>query len=120
VRSVTTINSPHNGTHLVRKEGGKDILKKALSPLPNGKSIIPAPAHPTPSTNPPTLPHFLPRLLFFLLLQVYGLGADPRHPPIVHWGSPGHLLGALAHVVEFLDLQVLRDAGIDFGACLPA
>lgn len=48
---------------------------------------------------------------------MYGLGADPSHPPVVHWGSPGHLLGTMAHVVEFLDLPSLRRVGIDFGAC---
>ncbi len=61
VRSMSTINSPHNGTHLV-----------------------------------------------------YGLGADPSHPPIVHWGSPGYMLGTMAHIVEFLDLPALRRTGLDF------
>lgn len=46
---------------------------------------------------------------------MYGLGADPRHPPVVHWGSPGHLLGTFAHLVEYMDMDALRKLGIDFG-----
>ena len=61
VRSVTTINTPHNGTHLV-----------------------------------------------------YGLGADPAHPPVVHWGSPGYMLGVMAHVLEFMDMKAVRAWGLDF------
>jgi len=49
------------------------------------------------------------------ILQVYGLGADPRHPPVVHWGTPGHLLGTVAHVAEYLDIDFLRRIGLDFG-----
>lgn len=46
---------------------------------------------------------------------VYGLGADLHAPPLVHWGSVGHVLTLLAHVVEFADLPWLRKYGLDFG-----
>lgn len=46
---------------------------------------------------------------------VYGLGADPQRPPLVRWGSVGHMLSSVAHVVEFLDLPSLKRAGLTFG-----